>query len=1201
MAADEQVADDLKLSPEVRAKLAAVIAEREKAVEQLVYEIKDLPAGERAAKLAPFVADSEKQGLALLTEEQKTRLAQMRISRSGMATLAESEIRDKLALSAEQKEKIGKLLAEMQTETSKGGELEQQRAKANYERLLKGALTTEQLAKWEGLAGRKGTALASSAPAPAATAPGEPKTPGEARPAEAAKPAESPNPAATDTAAAEDKPIKKLEDVRLRFNFNTAPWKEVIDWFAKDAELSLQVPSGYPAGTFNYRDNKEYTLREAMDVINRALFSWHGHLLVRRERLLVVWNLEEPIPHDWLIPISPAELDQYGEFEFVRCLFEVKNMTPEEAEAEANKLKGPVGTVVLLSRPRQLYVTDLAGKVRAIRDVIDPVVDPSDLPQLAVIPLGRIDGATAQTIVSSLLSNRYPPIQMSVDPMTNNMIVRGSYKDLEVIKTTLDQLGRDGSQMKVFKLKKLDPSEAMLGINNMLAGSAGAPKIHADSTNMRLAVLGTKAQIQMVEGYLTGMGEMVAEPAPGTPQANIPKSTMRVVPLTGRASRSAAEQIEVILSTIVPNKVRVVTPSNSSGNGRPQESFSMPRTGAGTRRPQSEAQGAPLDERQFDGGGGDRDTGRDGDRNRDGDRDRGRDRERSDDNRMTDLQPGYPLRVLPLQYVAAVDEKAEASQDSASSDKKAAPAKADAESAVDPLAQRFGERVVAYVDDMLKEQDNNQDGYIDSQEWKVGKWATPPEQSDLDRDGRLSKVELCLRMENRFADAPSASPSMADAASQEPQNDNEIVIVITPNGWIIRSKDTAALDKLEEYLLAQVPEPNTKEFSIFYLKYAKAENAQALVQGVLTGSNSAESGGGGNLMGDLAMGMMGQAFGGGFGNMFGGGGGGSTDIVTTNGTVLITADPRLNALYVQANARDLDTVEKLLELIDQPEGPEAVQTMPTPRFIQVLNANVEDVANTVRQVYASKIAADGGGQQRQFTPEDFIRQAFQRGGRGGSRQQQLQRGEEQKMTIGVDARSNQLIVAAPEYLFNEVKALVNELDSAASAQEETVSVVKLERTSPDVVARSLSSVLGSSVTSRSSTSSGRSSSSRSGTGFPGSGSSGSPYGGGGFPGSGGFPGGGGGFPGAFGGGGGGFPGGGFGGSGFGGGGFGGDRGSRGFGDRGGGFGGDRGGRGGFGGGSGGFQSSGFGGGGGFPQGGGFGGGDRGGGRGSRGR
>jgi type II secretory pathway component GspD/PulD (secretin) len=455
-------------------------------------------------------------------------------------------------------------------------------------------------------------------------------------------------------------------------------------------------------------------------------------------------------------------------------------------------------------------------------------------------------------------------------------------------------------------------------------------------------------------------------------------------------------------------------------------------------------------------------------------------------------------------------------------------------------------------------------------------------------------------MENRFADAPSASPSMADAASQEPQNDNEIVIVITPNGWIIRSKDTAALDKLEEYLLAQVPEPNTKEFSIFYLKFAKAENAQALVQGVLTGSNSAESGGGGNLMGDLAMGMMGQAFGGGFGNMFGGGGG-STDIVTTNGTVLITADPRLNALYVQANARDLDTVEKLLELIDQPEGPEAVQTMPTPRFIQVLNANVEDVANTVRQVYASKISADGGGQQRQFTPEDFIRQAFQRGGRGGSRQQQLQRGEEQKMTIGVDARSNQLIVAAPEYLFNEVKALVNELDSAASAQEETVSVVKLERTSPDVVARSLSSVLGSSVTSRSSTSSGRSSSSRSGTGFPGSGSSGSPYGGGGFPGSGGFPGGGGGFPGAFGGGGGGFPGGGFGGSGFGGGGFGGDRGSRGFGDRGGGFGGDRGGRGGFGGGSGGFQSSGFGGGGGFPQGGGFGGGDRGGGRGSRGR
>ena len=70
--------------------------------------------------------------------------------------------------------------------------------------------------------------------------------------------------------------------------------------------------------------------------------------------------------------------------------------------------------------------------------------------------------------------------------------------------------------------------------------------------------------------------------------------------------------------------------------------------------------------------------------------------------------------------------------------------------------------------------------------------------------------------------------------------------------------------------------------------------------------------------------------------------------------------------------------------------------MPGPRFITVRNASVNDVANTVRQVYAGRIASESGGQQRQPSPEDFIR-ALRGGGRGGNSREQ--RGEEQKMTI----------------------------------------------------------------------------------------------------------------------------------------------------------------------------------------------------------
>src|SRR5690606_12398163 len=52
-------------------------------------------------------------------------------------------------------------------------------------------------------------------------------------------------------------------DGRLRFNFKGAPYQEVLEWFAEQADLSLVLESP-PPGTFNYRDSKSYTAAEAL-------------------------------------------------------------------------------------------------------------------------------------------------------------------------------------------------------------------------------------------------------------------------------------------------------------------------------------------------------------------------------------------------------------------------------------------------------------------------------------------------------------------------------------------------------------------------------------------------------------------------------------------------------------------------------------------------------------------------------------------------------------------------------------------------------------------------------------------------------------------------------------------------------------------------------------------------------------------------
>ena len=186
-----------------------------------------------------------------------------------------------------------------------------------------------------------------------------------------------------------------------------------------------------------------------------------------------------------------------------------------------------------------------------------------------------------------------------------------------------------------------------------------------------------------------------------------------------------------------------------------------------------------------------------------------------------------------------------------------------------------------------------------------------------------------------------------------------------------------------------------------------------------------------------------------------------------------------------------------------------------------------------------------------------------RGGRGGDQGGQNARDNVNRISISVNPRTNTLIVAAVDTLFDEVKDLVHQMDDEAAAENETVRVVPLHRTSALAVEKALEAFAGDAVQAKNPT-----------TTTPGSGetnTAGQPGGGRGF-GRGGYgnPGGG------FGGGGFGNPGGGFGGfggpgGGFGGGGFGGPGGGfggGGFGYPGGGFGGrgGRGGRGGFGGG-----------------------------------
>jgi hypothetical protein len=66
--------------------------------------------------------------------------------------------------------------------------------------------------------------------------------------------------------------------------------------------------------------------------------------------------------------------------------------------------------------------------------------------------------------------------------------------------------------------------------------------------------------------------------------------------------------------------------------------------------------------------------------------------------------------------------------------------------------------------------------------------------------------------------------------------------------------------------------------------------------------------------------------------------------------------------------------------------------------------------------------------------------------------------------VGVDRRSNSLVVSAAEPLFQEIKLLVEQLDRAGSDEAETMRVVTIKNASPDLVHKAVVSITGGKVT-----------------------------------------------------------------------------------------------------------------------------------------
>ncbi|MCH1495536.1 MAG: general secretion pathway protein [Rubripirellula sp.] len=828
--------------------------------------------------------------------------------------------------------------------------------------------------------------------------------------------------------------VETLEQGMLRFNFSGTQWMDVLEWFAVQADLALQVDDA-PIGTFSFSDpSRAYSIAEGLDVINLALMK-RGYSLVRRGRMLQVIDLEvenaDKLISEIAELVTPESLDERGRSDIVSCVFPLGSMTPDAAKTELALMIGPWGRLIVLDSARQVKVTETAEKLIAIRDLLKTAAM-ADTDVIEIVLKNR-SAEELLELARPLLGldsgeNSSDEIRISVGLFGERIYASGLPGKTGLLQSIIEKADQplaapdsdEESQMvtPVFRTHVVSSSDSATVfdvLQTLLAGSPDAriaidPKTNAivawarpethdviTKTIVEMEGSGTTFKVVDLKRLDPAQALLTINKFFGITEEGGDGPIVDGDPATGKLwVRGTAEQIELVENLLVElegsdalgplgDKVRVLPYSGPAA----QQAFEQIQglwqaTGRSNRiRTLTPARGGAS------GGSG-----------------------------------GIPDQMVPRSDMQPSGDAPRGSEEASHQN--------------------------------------------------LGQYRFVTQLADETQEGSA-------------ADGTQVSDSASEASPQVTLNVQgaDIVVQFTPAGMLIASEDTEALDVFQG-LMESFATPSSMQSdlpTIIWLKYIEAEVAAELISSVLGGAESTISSAVDSMTGGLGGGMLGLL------GMGGGGGGGSApssrSILTSTGSVNIVPDARLNALIIHANPIDMQMIEMILEKVDIQESPEDIETVSKPMLIPVIYQDAKDVADVVKSVFADRMAGaqgggsgGGGGRGGAPSPQDFFNAL--RGGGGGQRGGggQAAKSERAKISVAVDTKSNSLVVIATPQDFAEIQQLVEALDQSSMVTEETiVTYAPSGKVNPDVLKAALESILGTQAKSTSDNSSNNNSSS----------------------------------------------------------------------------------------------------------------------------
>ena len=1033
--------------------------------------------------------------------------------------LRDEKFAEKLALTEEQKKKFEQLRMDMFTAFRSGASREEMpNIMKDFEQKSVDVLTAEQKQIWEvrkeemkaenatreaerggpvrvpggerGPGGDRGPAVAAPQPAPRRTDFVDEKPP------EGAKVMASFGARVADASTAGSKVPRpaddKLDGSKLAFNFRYAPWADVLKLFSEAASLTLDL-NDVPPGTFNYYDEKSYTVTEALDVLNGYLLP-KGYVLIRRDRFLVSLDMGNGIP-PYLIPeVSIEQLSQRGANELISVILPLENLEADKIVGEVKSLVSPFGTVSALKNTNSLVLMDTGGNISRISRLLKASGNPIDKEtQFRSLSLKHISATEAERTVRRMFglvtvtttTTNTPQFGFSPFGGGFGSPFGGGFGQPGFPGGSRDGRGddprsRDGGSRDGGGGTRTPTST---GGTTPPSPYAGKIQLTADTRTNHLLVTASASLVKVIEDVVKaidvdedGDGNKIirsdsptflkAYLVPGGDVTQVSRTLNSLMPglVVGEDSKSGKihvygtkeehAAIEKLVQTLAGEGGGSVAVINLTKLDPIQATNTLKNLFLNDPR-------APMIEPDAFGrrllvrGSADQlaqvkilltQLGEVGNDPQNENIDRG-------NTRTLNLRGHSAEDVLPL-----VKQMWDAGNRN--------PIRVVVPSQPSPIRDR---RVPSAKNDGTEEplrgrgvnQLDQPAGDGRSTLRPVPTRDAKPPQTTVPRRSSILQVSRSGQARETTDDAPSnettritdepeaAAPDNKGAANELPP----LGIMVRGDELIMTSEDKEALDRMENMIDTLISAiPNRTRWTVFYLRTADAtETAQMLErlfpQSSVTASTSSSDG----LFGSLTSGL--STVGRGMMNVTG-----LNQTLGGAGSLRIITDIRANALFVTGPQDMIREVEQMLELLDLADLPTDSLRDKSPRSIPVEFAEIDEVLEIVESVLKNAINPEQqvpGGQGQQFNPLAMLMGG--RGGGGGAAGGRKQSGPE--LAVTADRRTSHLIVFCNDAMFRQVDGLVKSTDERARDAKQIVKIMKLETADPSLVSSTLTSLI----------------------------------------------------------------------------------------------------------------------------------------------